>query len=325
MIQTSGGPFFIIGKPRSGTKLLARILEQHPYIALEVSETQFIPNYLRRQELIKDLHIKSNFIRFYNSVIQTTYFKTYHKNLISADEWYELCTDYSFYNVLEVLLKYYSNQLDNPKSVWGDKSNNYITHVKLLKHHFPTSKFIHIVRDVRDASLSSYKAWRTNIFRYSQRWYNDINKICKDFEQISDSDYFEFRYEDLLKDPEKIIKKCLDLLGLEFYRDMLTFHKPSEAVGDAKGYKSIKSNNFQKYKKYYSKDRILKIEKITWPLLKKFGYDHEYDGKVKKISKIMLTYYQFFDVINRFIFDIKNAGVKNILPVIQGNLAHFKK
>ena len=60
------GPFFIIGKPRSGTKLLAMILGQHPDIALEVSETQFIPYYLKNRKLIENLHVKENLIKFYN-------------------------------------------------------------------------------------------------------------------------------------------------------------------------------------------------------------------------------------------------------------------
>lgn len=324
MTQTFKGPLFIIGKPRSGTKLLARILEKHPRIALEVSETQFIPYYLKNKELINELHIKQNFIRFYNSVIKTTYFSQYHTDAIDVDNWYELCTDYSFYNVLEVLLKYYSNQLDNPEAIWGDKSNNYITHVKLLKTNLPTSKFIHIVRDVRDASLSSYNAWRTNIYRYSQRWFNDVNQISNDFDILQPADYIEIKYEELLKHPDIIIKNCLDIIGLEYFDDLLNLNTPSEAVGDAKGLKKIKADNIQKYKQKYSKKTILKIEKITWPLLKKFNYEYEYEGSVKRLSKYVLIYYRFLDVLNRFVFDVKRTGAKNVLSIIKSNLFFIK-
>lgn len=325
MKQTNKGPLFIIGKPRSGTKLLARILGQHPDIALEVSETQFIPYYLKRPYLISNLHVKENFIRFYNSVIKTYYFTLYHKNLIDVNEWYDLCTDYTFYNVLEVLVKYYSNKLDYPLAIWGDKSNNYIIHVKLIKEHFPNAKFIHIIRDVRDASLSSNKAWGTNIYRYSQRWFNDINQITKDLDSISVHDYIEIKYEELLKHPDKIIKRCVDFLELEFLTNLLYLNAPSEAVGDAKGLTTIKTDNFQKYKKNLSKETILTIEKITWPLLSKYGYQHEYAGKVKNISSLMMGYYQCVDVINRFKFDIGKSGVKNTVYVIKTKFAHFKK
>ena len=324
MVKPELGPLFIIGKPRSGTKLLARIFEQHPDIAMEVSETGFIPYYLNRPELINNLNIKSNFIKFYNSVIKIPYFSVYHTNLIDVNEWYDLCTDYSFYNVLEVLIKYYTNNLDKPNAIWGDKTNGYITHVKLIKNHFSYSKFIHIVRDVRDASLSSYNAWGTNIYRYSQRWFNDINQLNRDLKQLSIDDYVEIKYEELLQEPAKIIKRCLNMLNLEFFDDLLNLKKQSEAVGDARGLKIIKSDNYEKYKKHYSENQILKIEKITWPLLKKYGYAHQYEGKLNKISGFMITCYQMSDIINRLKFDIRKFGIKNLLKIIKRGFNQFK-
>ena len=37
------GPLFIIGMPRSGTKLLRGLLNQHPQIGIPLSETEFLP------------------------------------------------------------------------------------------------------------------------------------------------------------------------------------------------------------------------------------------------------------------------------------------
>src|SRR5688572_15675197 len=246
------GPLFIIGKPRSGTKLLTRILEQHPNTALEVAETQFIPYLLKNTDLISGLSDKARFKTFYTTLTTSTAYFQYHPDLIPLDLWYESCPDYSLSTVLEVLVKFYSNQLGNPNAVWGDKSNNYIVHVPLLKRHFPSAKFIHIVRDVRDASLSSHHAWRTNIYRYAQRWYDDVNTMRRDARTLPESDYLEFRYEDLLGDSEKTVRKCTDFLGLDFDERMLTFKKQSEAVGDARGMKTIKSDNIGKYEQRLS-------------------------------------------------------------------------
>jgi hypothetical protein len=319
------GPFFIIGKPRSGTKLLAMILGQHPDIALEVSETQFIPYYLKNRKLIENLHVKENFIKFYNSVSQTTYFISFPEHTISVDEWYDMCSDYSFYNVIEVLLRKFSYNANNPKAIWGDKSNNYVTNVDIIKKHLPTSKFIHIVRDVRDASLSSYNAWRTNVYRYSQRWFDDINKFKNDIKPISGEDYIEIRYEDLLRDPKRSISNCLQLLGLKFYDDILTFHRQSEGVGDARGMRTIKNDNVQKYKAAYSYDKVAKIESLTWPLLKNYGYAYEYHGELKRLSRATLRYYQVCDVMNRLKFDHRRSGIKSWGRIIRGMFAHFRK
>ncbi len=42
--QNVSGPLFIIGRPRSGTKLLRTLLNGHPKIAIPISETNFFPN-----------------------------------------------------------------------------------------------------------------------------------------------------------------------------------------------------------------------------------------------------------------------------------------
>ena len=106
---------------------------------------------------------------------------------------------------------------------------------------------------------------------------------------------------------------------------MLTFSEPSEGVGDAKGMTKIKANNFQKYKKHYSKNTVLKIEELTWPLLKKYGYDFEYNGQVKTLSASRLAYYKFVDIINRTKYDLKELGFKKFIYIFKTSIVHFKK
>ena len=303
------GPLFIIGKPRSGTKLLNRILEQHPNTALEVAETQFIPYLLNNTHLTSGLSDRERFKAFYTSLTTSTAYFKYHPDLIPLDLWYESCSDYSLSTVLEVLVKFYSKQLGNSSAIWGDKSNNYIVHVPLLKQHFPSAKFIHIVRDVRDASLSSYDAWRTNVYRYAQRWYDDVSTIRRDAKTLPPSDYLEIRYEDLLAEPEKTVRKCTDFVGLEFDERLLKFERQSEAVGNARGMKTIKSDNVGRYQDHFSPRTVRRIERITWPLLKDYGYSFEYTGPQRSLSRSRLLSLQCLDVLNRMRSDLRRAGV----------------
>jgi hypothetical protein len=46
------GPLFIIGMPRSGTKLLRGLLEQHPRVRVPTIETEFFPFLVRWARLI---------------------------------------------------------------------------------------------------------------------------------------------------------------------------------------------------------------------------------------------------------------------------------
>lgn len=67
-------PIFIIGKPRSGTKLLANLLANHPSFAILPDELKFLPYYLNNPQLIDDLDSYKNFKRFYYSVRNTDSF-----------------------------------------------------------------------------------------------------------------------------------------------------------------------------------------------------------------------------------------------------------
>jgi hypothetical protein len=230
-----------------------------------------------------------------------------------------------------VLVKFYTKQLDNPSAVWGDKSNNYIVHTPLLKRHLPSARFIHIVRDVRDASLSSYNAWRTNVYRYSQRWYDDVCTIRRDSKTLPPSDYLEIRYEDLLGQAATTVRKCTDFLGLDFQERLLTFAKQSEAVGDARGMKAIKSDNVGKYKDHFSPAQVRRIERIAGPLLKDYGYSVEYAGVQESLSRGRMRFLQGLDVLNRMRFDLRSVGWSEFsrelitLRYFRGQYHHFKR
>ena len=96
-----------------------------------------------------------------------------------------------------------------------------------LARWFPASRFIHIVRDGRDACLSQTKqdfgfddvlpcaaAWREQVW-----WVREIGAI------LGPDRYFELRYEDLLEDPERWLRSLCRFLGVPFAEAMLRYHE----------------------------------------------------------------------------------------------------
>mgnify|MGYP000529984615 CR=1 FL=1 len=55
------GPLFIVGMPRSGTKLLRDLLNQHPKIHIAEIETHFLPFWFSQWKEFGDLSEKENF------------------------------------------------------------------------------------------------------------------------------------------------------------------------------------------------------------------------------------------------------------------------
>ena len=49
------GPLFLVGMPRSGTKLLRALLNRHPNISIMTNETEFLPYLVSHWESFGDL------------------------------------------------------------------------------------------------------------------------------------------------------------------------------------------------------------------------------------------------------------------------------
>ena len=68
------GPLFIVGLPRSGTKLLRSLLNNHPEIGIPGAESQFLPYLYRRWAQFGDLSDSAKFHNFYAYATKLPYF-----------------------------------------------------------------------------------------------------------------------------------------------------------------------------------------------------------------------------------------------------------
>ena len=98
------GPLFVVGMPRSGTKLLRDLLNQHSAIGIPRIETEFLPYWFEHWERWGDLSDKNQFQHFYESVRTSSYFR-YQADadaLISRDVWFSASSDMWFRSSLVV-------------------------------------------------------------------------------------------------------------------------------------------------------------------------------------------------------------------------------
>jgi len=220
------GPLFIVGMPRSGTKLLRGLLNRHPLIGVPGVETEFLPWLVHHFARFGDLRARARFDAFYAEMLRHSYFRyrREHGNLVDAGRWHEACTEFSAAGVFEALMRV---EVDAPRGgarIWGDKSPSYIDDIPLLKQLYPAAKVLHIVRDVRDYCLSIRKAWGKDMLRAAQRWADGVSKARRDGAALG-ADYLELRYEDLLARTEQELRRACAFLGVEFEPAMLTLKK----------------------------------------------------------------------------------------------------
>jgi len=308
--QAVGFPLFIVGLPRSGTKLLRGLLNQHPAIGLTRVESRLLPYWYKNWGQFGDLSKKNVFHQFYLNTVGLPYFhikRLGNDEIISEDHWYESCSSFDVASVYEALIKH-DVIFGGNVSIWGDKTPAYISHVNILRELYPNARVLHIVRDARDYVLSSQAAWGKNIFRSAQNWQNSLSKLERDSQKFG-SDFLETKFEDILIQPESELTRICHWLGIEFDSEMLTLTAPTERHGDAKGYKAILGTNFNKYEKRLSKGEIRKLESIAHDGLEKYGYETINNSDPIKLSKNAMRYYAMKDGLNLWFFSIRDEGL----------------
>lgn len=291
---------FIIGMPRSGTKLLRSLLNGHPRISILTEETEFLPYWKKKwtawggAELLGEY---DHFVKFYSKITRFPYFlsKSGKGPIITAETWYNLCDSYTIAGVFEALARHDANA--GKDMIWGDKSPGYIRHIPLLKELFPEAKIIHIIRDVRDYCLSINKAWGKNMLRAAQRWSNDVSKARNDGHSLKD-DYLELKYEDLLESPDIQLKQICSFLHIEYDPEMLHLKNPTENIGDARNKQWIFKKNKYKYIDMMDPARRHQIERIAFRVLLQSGYPTRSFPREKKLSALENRIYQLADGFN---------------------------
>ncbi|MCB9759655.1 MAG: sulfotransferase [Alphaproteobacteria bacterium] len=267
------GPLFVVGAPRSGTKLLRDLIRQHPRIGIPTYETEFLPRLSLTWSQFGDLSDRVAFERFYAWATRYLYFKynTRDGTLISADAWYAGCRSFDIQGVFEALCRHDGEVPDD--GIWGDKSPNYRNHVPELAALWPDARFVHIIRDIRDVALSSRKAWGKSVLRNAQRWVDEVSACRAAGRSLSPpARYHELRYEDLLQDPEAAMRQIAAFVGVDFVPEMTRPGRVSENLGDTRGQDRIVPGNTEKWRERMPADQLRHVEAICGPLLAELGY-----------------------------------------------------
>ena len=160
---------------------------------------------------------------------------------------------------------------ENGKTNWGDKTPHYLLDLDIINSLFPYAKYIYIIRDGRDVALSLLrKRWGpNNIYACAHTWkcYNTVHTDT--LHNLRNKKLiYELKYEDILQNPETKISEIYDFLNEELNND-----KIMELI------KSMKRDNFSKWKIKMNDKQIKLFENIAADCLKTYGYITQYENK----------------------------------------------
>ena len=112
------------------------------------------------------------------------------------------------------------------KSRWGDKTPMYMQYLPLLERLFPTARFVHLVRDGRDAALSFLsmpagimtEGWGhpRDAEGFACQWRTEVAAALALGRRVGPERYLELRYEDLVARPEDALQRICAFAGLPY-------------------------------------------------------------------------------------------------------------
>jgi len=291
------GPLFIVGMPRSGTKLLRDLLNRHPSIAIPDVETEFLPLLVHRLPSWGDLSRFDAFEHFCADILRAPFFE-YRRaqgRAVDALAWHRACRSFDAAGVFEALVRLDTGAVHGSACVWGDKSPSYIDDIELLAALYPAARVLHIVRDVRDHCVSIHEAWGKDRLRAAQRWADNV-LVARRAGLGLGARYMELRYEDLLRDPEAQLRKVCAFIGLDFVPRMTTLDRPSENLGRATGSTRIESGNQGRYAQQMPPALCARIEAIAGAAMREFGYELSQPAQApRRLSRPRLWLGQLLD------------------------------
>lgn len=285
--QLFRGPIFVVGMPRSGTKLIRDLLNQNPSVGIPIAESHFIPHLTHRFGSPPRLESRAKRIELYEYLKSTTFF--YNMTLagrdLSVEDFLEAESWNSWARIIERFLKHFVPEGRTEGFLWGDKTPGYINYLSILKAEFPSARFVHIIRDPRDYALSVRSAWGKSLMRAAVAWSETLSRTRRKTEMIG-GDYLEVRYEDLLNSSRITMQTVAQFLGIEFISTMIELKGPVDSLGDTRGRRDIVASNQGKYRSRLTTAQIKRIEELTWPLMGEHGYEPEYAESARPMSSV---------------------------------------
>jgi sulfotransferase family protein len=210
----------IVGCPRSGTSLLAVMLDSHPELAVP-PETSFLGP-------VACLYGAS-------ATVRRNFFEAVIADRLGLSNWSDFGLDRdAFLHRLEAIEPFtvsaglrafytmYAESENKPRC--GEKTPGYVFLMPELAALLPEARFIHVIRDPGDTALS----WRKTWFAPSQ----DLRVLGVEWKKYVEAGrrasslvrrYIEVRFEDLVLRSEETLKRVCEFISLAWNPGMLDY------------------------------------------------------------------------------------------------------
>ena len=264
---------FVVGCERSGTTLLSVLLDRHSQLAM-TPETHFFLSVVPRKGRINGFSHADILYRFF-SWGRTA---DLHLDRARIRERFSALPP-TFGHLFAVAMDEYAGMHRKPCA--GEKTPFHLWKVPLILHWFPDAKIINLVRDGRDVVFSILDApWTSepSIRRQSFKWVKSVRYgawLGKKYP----SSVMTVRFEDLLREPEAVMKRIDAFLGLPFEPGQLDEHRQSAVVPEweqdwkGRATQSLDTSRIGAWTKRATPEERLIMNSVMGRSLRTLGYE----------------------------------------------------
>lgn len=207
----------MVGFPRSGTTLLRVMLDRHPRLAVppESHFVVFAPRWLlSRSPALAIRHVLAH-PRFRAWGLDPG-----HVRCLVTE-----ARPRTYNEVVRAVFAAYAASQDKPR--WGDKTPLYVKHMGTLAREFPDARFVHVIRDGREAAASvAEQDWgEPSAVAAAYGWRRAVGAGRRAGARLGPDRYLEVRLEDLVARPEATLQRVCRFLDEPYAPEMLEYHR----------------------------------------------------------------------------------------------------
>ncbi|GER80381.1 MAG: sulfotransferase [Anaerolineales bacterium] len=285
---------FVVGNSRSGTTMLGRVLgcssDVLTFNELHFFEQMWTPSMPAGEiSLEKAVHFTTRLLGIqregYYAQVEPHKYRREAEALVSAQP-----GKLTAPQVFAAFLDYEAKR--RGKTVACDQTPRNLFYIRELLAYYPNAYIVHIVRDPRDVLLSQKNRWLRRSYaqkkfpmRESVRYWVNYHPISisllwesgiKAWERRKGlARVYSIRFEDLIEDPEKIIRAICQFLELEYSPAMLEVPQVGSSHGADRperfGINKDIAGRWQRASRSETVDLVI-CQKITAKRMLEFGY-----------------------------------------------------
>lgn len=285
-------PIFVVGTPRSGTTLMAKVLGRHSRLFMP-GETHFFDDVYAHRESLGDLahaearnkvaaRLADHYERYWETPDQERVDRIMREQPEAWVNWRDGMRNYR-----DALSGFMEMQMAlEAKARWGNNAPRDIFNIDEILAFYPQAKFVVCVRDPRDFLLSYKGKWTVTGDEHVERlrklyhpvitsllWKSSMRQLACIKKKVPAGNWIIARYEDMVKAPEDTVRCICAVLEENFEPHMLAVEESNSSTGQQQ--KGIFATSVQRWRSELTPAEIAVAQRLTQGEMQELGYQKE--------------------------------------------------